>query len=1355
MPDSVPLTLPAMGESVAEGTISRWLKAVGDSVAEGESLVEVTTDKVDVEVPSPTAGRLESIVAHEGDTVVVGATLATIAPAANGAAAPPRGDKAAKENPAAEPAAPAKPAAPAADGADNPNVSPLARRAAVIRGVDLRAVTGTGPQSMVRSGDVKAGASAPAVATVAAAALPGETTVELRGPAAALVDYMEQSRDIPTATSFRTLPVTILDARRRELNLGLATAAKATKVSLTHLIGYAVARAATEMPAMCAHFARTEQGRPARVEGGVNLGLAVDTRRKDGSRFLVVPVIRDAGQLDFAAFRSDYERLIERARTNSLAAEELRGATITLTNPGGIGTGASVPRLMPGQGTIVAVGSLGYPPEWREAPEARPRELGVAKVMTMTSTYDHRVIQGAQSGEFLGRIEALLNGADGFYDAVFASLGVGVPAAEIARGTTAGPPPADSSAHLAVVEAGQPSRQLLGAMQAATSLIKAHRTHGHLGAHLDPLGTPPIGDPAMEPETYGLTQDLMEKLPADLLRVYVPGRTLAEVLPNLRRTYCGTIAYEIEHIASHEQRVWLREHIESGAYRLPFNADAKRRLLQRLTKVEAMERYLRRTFLGQKTFSAEGLESMVPMLEYLLSAIADDGIGEVIMGMAHRGRLSTIAHVVNRPYEAVLAAFERGEQRRAVGAISDAPTGDVKYHIGATGTYVTDTGKGITVRLLPNPSHLEAVDPVVEGWTRAAQSKRKAEVLHVDPMAAVPVLLHGDAAFAGQGVVAEVLNLQSLPGYATGGTVHLITNNPIGFTTEAADGRSTRYASDLAKGFDVPIVHVNADDIEACINAVRLAYDYRRTYHRDVVIDLIGYRRFGHNETDEPSYTQPQMYQKIKNHPPVRELFVRQLVAEGLISEAEAANDFETAYSAVAEAHKRVKATLAEPVEESEESTAAETESPRPSTRVPGPTLVLLNEQLSTVPDDFHLYPKLAKQLDRRSGSLEQGRIDWGTAESLAFASLVIEGRPIRLSGQDTQRGTFSQRHLVFHDDHTGAEWIPIQHLVGASATFEVYNSPLSEVACLGFEYGYSAADPDATVLWEAQYGDFVNNAQMVVDQFVSSALAKWGQRSRLVLLLPHGYEGNGPEHSSARLERFLQLSAHGNMRVAYTSTAAQYFHLLRDQALAPTPRPLVVMTPKSLLRLKESASTLDELAEGDFRPVIDDPAMSADGKHRKGVRTLLLCTGKIYYELELHPSRAEADDLAIARVELLNPLPIEEILALIRTYPSLEQIYWVQEEPSNMGAWLHLARPLGLRRPYDIRWDYIGRPRRASPSEGHAGSHHLEQERIVTTALSTSQTLAAKRADIANIARTREPDKLQASASPTKSGDA
>ncbi|MHB8717967.1 MAG: multifunctional oxoglutarate decarboxylase/oxoglutarate dehydrogenase thiamine pyrophosphate-binding subunit/dihydrolipoyllysine-residue succinyltransferase subunit [Candidatus Dormibacteria bacterium] len=1333
MPDSVPLTLPAMGESVAEGTISRWLKAVGESVAEGESVVEVTTDKVDIEVPSPAAGRLESIVAQEGDTVTVGATLATIAAGANGASspAPPAAVPAAKAGevtPGANGAssAPAPPAAPAAQlsvPGPTPQIpagaSPLARRAAYVRGADLSGVRGSGPGGALRAADVRTAAPAPPSAADPAAR--GGHVVELRGPAAALVGYMEQSREIPTATSFREIPVTVLDARRRELNLALKTSGKPLKVSYTHLIAHAIARAALLTPAMTAHFARTEAGTPARVDGPPHLGVAVDSRRKDGTRFLVVPVIRDAASLNFAGFHAEYERLIERARTNTLAADDLKGATITLTNPGGLGTVASVPRLMPGQGTIVAAGALGYPPEWRGVADSTLREIGIAKTMTLTSTYDHRVIQGAESGEFLGHVEALLGGDEGFYEDIFTSLGLGLPAAEVSPT----PAPLLPSAPPALTAAEPPSRELLAAMQAATSLVKAHRTHGHLGAHLDPLGTPPIGDPAMEPETYGLTPDLMEQIPADLLRVYVPGTTLADVLPNLRRTYCGTIAYEIEHIASHEQRVWLREHIESGAYRLPVTVEAKRRMLQRLTKVEAMEKYLRKTFIGQKTFSVEGVDSMIPMLEALLSLIADDGIGEVVMGMAHRGRLATIAHVVNRPYESILTAFERGEQRRAIEETDDAPTGDVKYHIGAVGTYITENDKSIAVRLLSNPSHLEAVDPVVEGWTRAEQSRRDSNVLRLDPTAAVPLLIHGDAAFAGQGVVAEVLNLQSLPGYATGGTVHIIANNQIGFTTEARDGRSTRYASDLAKGFDVPIIHVNADDIEACINAVRLAWDYRRTYERDVVIDLIGYRRFGHNETDEPAYTQPLMYEKIRSHPTARDIYLRQLVGEGVLGEADAAAEYEAAKKRVADAHKRVKATFAaEPKEESEESTAAETEVPRPPTRVASDVLVALNEQLITTPDTFHVLPKLAKQLERRRESLSAGTIDWGTAESLAFASLLLEGRAIRLSGQDTQRGTFSQRHLVFHDGVTGEEYAPIHHLVNATATFEVYNSPLSEVACLGFEYGYSAADPDTMVLWEAQYGDFVNNAQLIVDQFISSALAKWGQRSRLVLLLPHGYEGNGPEHSSARLERFLQLSAHGNMRVANTTTPAQYFHLLRDQALATTPRPLVVMTPKSLLRLKESLSSLADLAEGEFRAVLDDPLTSRDARARKKVRALLLCTGKLYYELALDSDRTRAEDVAIARVEMLSPLPIDDILALVREYPNLEQINWVQEEPANMGAWPFLARVVGLRRPYDIRWGYIGRSRRASPSEGYAGSHRLEQERIVHTALSTSHLL-------------------------------
>jgi len=1347
--DPVALTLPAMGESVSEGIISRWLKAVGDSVDEGEAVVEVTTDKVDVEVPAPASGKLAEIVAAEGDTVSVGATLALIAPgAADGAGNGAR----AQAPPAALPSAPLSgmpsppaltpspsegtPAPPATslpeDGTPDILVveaSPLARRAAARSGIDLHTVRGTGSGGIVTKRDVlevgiDGGPSHGATLRVS----DGEAAEAIRGPAAALVEHMERSREIPTATSFRTVAVDILDARRRQLNTALAAAGSPGKVSFTHLIGFAIARAAAASPAMTAHFARTQDGKPARVPGPAHLGLAVDTVRRDGSRSLVVPVIRDAAQRTFLEFRDEYERLIERARTNALSADELQGATLTLTNPGGIGTVASVPRLMQGQGAIIAVGAIGYPAEWHAVPESNIRDLGVGKVMTMTSTYDHRIIQGAESGEFLRRIEALLDGADGFYESVFASLGLSLPPLEATTAVAAPPPappthPAIAAPSPSTLEQGTPPRTvpdrvLLGAMQAATSLVKAHRTHGHLGAHLDPLGAPPIGDPAMDPTTYGLTPELMAQIPADLLRVYVPGRTLAEVLPNLRATYCGTIAFEIEHISSHEQRVWLREHIESGAYRPRLTAEDRLRLLERLTKVDAMERYQRATFLGQKTFSIEGLDALVPMLESLLTMVADDGIGEVVLGMSHRGRLAIVAHVANHPYESILNAFELASARRAISKF--ASTGDVKYHMGATGTYLTETGKVILVRLLPNPSHLDAIDPVVEGWCRAAQTQRRATTLHLDPMAALPVLVHGDAAFAGQGIVQEVLNLQSLPGYTTGGTVHFIADNQVGFTTDPQEGRSTRYASDLAKGFDIPIVHVNADDVEACLAAITFAYDYRRAYRRDVMVHLIGYRRFGHNEADEPSYTQPLMYLKIRQHPTVRELFASQLIADGLIRPEDVEQLAKAAYGRVADAHKRVKEHLAAELDDlTHEQVAEEPDDPLRRTAVTARQLTALNDQLLTFPKRFTPNAKLIRQMERRRASLAEGAIDWGIAESLAFASLITEGHPIRLTGQDTVRGTFSHRHLAFHDERNGEVFIPMQHLTDAQATFEVLNSPLSEVGCLGFEYGYSAADPETLVIWEAQYGDFFNNAEMIVDQFISSSRAKWGQHSRLTMLLPHGYEGSGPEHSSARIERFLQLCANDNMRLANCSTPAQYFHLLRSQGLLNDPRPLVVFTPKSLLRLKESTSTLVDLSTGMFQGVIDDPTAA---NRREEVRSLLLCTGRMYYELSLASQRAEANDVAIARLELLYPLPIERILEMVAAYPNLERLYWVQEEPQNMGAWGSLERAIGLSRPSHVQWDYIGRPRRASPSEGYAGSHQLEQERIVSEAFATSQ---------------------------------
>jgi 2-oxoglutarate dehydrogenase E1 component len=1328
--EAVEVTLPQMGESVTEGTVARWAKQAGDTVAAGETIVEVTTDKVDVEVPAPVAGRLASIRAEEGATVEVGAVLAVIeagaasvaqASGARGGPAPSEGKASAAPERGADGSPEPTREAPTAPSNGPVAASPLARRDAALNGVDLATVPGTGPGGLVRKEDVAAAAAQPKPKAEATAAQPAGAEAQLlKGPAAALAAAMEQSREIPTATSFRTIAVDVLEARRRELNAAIKAAGRPEKVSFTHLIGYAIARATDDVPNMTAHFQRDQDGKPHKLNPGAHLGLAVDTTRKDGSRFLVVPVIKDAATRDFAGFRDEYERLVAKARTNSLTADELRGASITLTNPGGIGTVASVPRLMPGNGTIVATGSIDWPPGMASIGEARLRDLGVSKVMTMTSTYDHRVIQGAESGEFLRRLEQLLRGEDGFYGEVFRSLGLPAPAAEPAV------PKLTDQAAIEVRTGQAASHDMLAAVAAGMSLVKAHRTHGHLGAHLDPLGiAQPTGDPAMEPSTVGLTPALMQAVPADVLRVYVPGITLADVLPRLRETYCSTIAYEIEHISSHEQRVWLREHIESSKHKVQLSPERRLQLLERLTKVDAMERYLRRSFLGHKTFSIEGLDAMVPMLEELLNMVSDDGIDETVLGMAHRGRLAVTAHVVNRPYEAVLVAFEQGDQKRPVGLEASDPTGDVKYHLGAQGTYITEAGKAVAVRLLPNPSHLEVVDPVVEGWTRADQTRRHSAQLHVDPKAAIPVLIHGDAAFPGQGVVAEVLNMQALQGYSTGGTVHLIANNQIGFTTDPGEARSTRYASDLAKGFDVPVIHVNADDVEACIHAMRLAYDYRRTYHRDVVIDLVGYRRFGHNEADEPTYTQPMMYKAIKDHPPVRELFAQQLVHEGLITQEKADALAEEALQRIATAHKKVKDSLAAaPSSDPADHSTADVRDMDAPTGVPADTLVTLNEQLLTLPEGFHTNAKLVRQMERRRELVKDGQIDWAAAESLAFASLLLQGHPIRLTGQDTERGTFSQRHLTFHDVETGAVNTPMQHLVGASATFELHNSPLSEGAALGFEYGYSAAAPDTLVLWEAQFGDFVNNAQVVVDQFIASGQAKWGQQSRLTLLLPHGYEGAGPEHSSARLERFLQLSSGGSIRVANPSTAAQYFHLLRQQALAPKPRPLVVMTPKWLLRVHESSSTLDDLVNGRFQRVVDDPSVGRS--RRKEITTLLLCSGKIYHELAMHPLRKDAGALAIGRIELLDPFPIDEVMQLIKSYPRLQQIFWVQEEPVNMGAWYHLARRIGKRRPYDIRWDYIGRPRRASPSEGFSGAHQIEQERIITTALRSPEHVPA-----------------------------
>jgi 2-oxoglutarate decarboxylase len=1100
-----------------------------------------------------------------------------------------------------------------------------------------------------------------------------------------------------------------MDTRRKQLK------AADQKVSFTHLIAYAISQAAQhDMPVMTHHFDAGD-GKPQRVDDGqVNLGIAVDVEKKDGTRTLMVPVIRDAGRKNFAGFKAAFDELIEKARTNTLTADDLTGANISLTNPGGIGTIASVPRLMVGQGTIVATGSIAYPPGLQNIGDM----IGAEKVMTMTSTYDHRVIQGAESGRFLQVVEAYLQGDNGFYDGVFASLG-----AEL------GPPPAPPApAAPAAREAPAPApqrdgvvdEQMLQAVQAATSLLKAHRTHGHLAARLDPLGTEPEGDPALEPTTVGLTPEIMGRIPAKILRMYVPGATLADALPHLRETYCGTIAYEIEHIASHRQRMWLREKIEGSEFRKPLTNDEHQALLQRLVEVDALERFMHKAYLGQKQFSIEGLDMTVPMLDEIIQLAAAHGAREVVVGMAHRGRLNVLAHNLGRPYETIFAEFEGASTLEAVTSIPQGGTGDVKYHHGAQGTYQLPNGDAILVNLESNPSHLEFVHPVVVGATRAAQTGRQGPHAQRDTNAAVPIVLHGDGAMPGQGVVAESLNLQALDGYKVGGTIHLVQNNQVGFTTDPEDARSTRWASDIAKGYDTPIIHVNADDVAACVAAVRLAFAFREEFGHDVVIDLIGYRRFGHNEADEPAYTQPEMYAKIKAKKRVSELWAERLVEDGVLTQEQVEQQRQDVWDELTRLHQDLKAQIkaAEDAGTVEQATGEyqldRSPSPEVQTAVSPERLRSLNDELLRVPDGFTVHPKLVKQLERRRQAVgADGGIDWAHAEVLAFGSLLTEGVPIRLTGQDVERGTFSQRHMVLHDAKTGQSMCPIQSLPGALAPFELHNSPLSEIACLGFEYGYSAEAPETLVLWEAQFGDFGNSAQVIIDQFIVSGLAKWGQTTRLTMLLPHGYEGSGPEHSSGRLERFLQLAAEGNIRVANLTTPAQYFHLLRRQARIAKQRPLIIMTPKSLLRLPQATNRLEHLSETRFFPVLGEPRVDP-----AKVSRLVLCTGKIYYDLVGHPSRQDNEAVAIGRVELLYPFPEAQILELVESYPNLREVVWVQEEPRNMGARAHMSPRLMQILPEHLKFGYIGRPERASPGEGYPAAHTGEQNRILRTAL-------------------------------------
>lgn len=1312
--DLVDIVTPSAGDSVTEATLLEWLVEEGETVSEGQDIVVVSTDKVDMELPSPAGGVLEKRLFADGDTIhpqeVIGHVRAgSAAPAAadtGGSGSSTDGASAAGTSGTATTAVP-----------DDAKITPVAARAATVEGIDVAAVRGTGPNGRITKDDVldaakNGGRSAAEV-----------TRTPIRGGATQLVRGMEESLQVPTATSFRTLTITVLDGRRKQLK------AAGQKVSFTHLIGYAIARAATEeMPVMAYTYEKDGDQSIVVDHGQVNLGIAVDVERR-GKRTLMVPVIKDAGRLGFQGFLDAFNDLIARARDNKLTADDLQGANVQLTNPGGIGTVASVPRLMSGNGTIVATGSIAYPVGLGEIGDV----LGAEKVMTMTSTYDHRIIQGAQSGQFLKTVEEYLQGDHEFYEQLFADLG-----AELGPAITK-PTPKLAAAPAAALPAagGTPSIELLQAVQAATSLVRAIRSHGHLLAKLDPLNTPPSVSPeevareiGTDLEKLGLSSDLLEKIPASIMRTYVGGgHTLADVLPLLQDTYCGTTAYEVEHISDNDQRIWLREKIESGEFRQELSPDSKKGLLERLIQVDAFERFMQKAYLGQKRFSIEGLDITVPVIDELIQlAGARAGAQEVIIGMAHRGRLNVLAHNLGRPYDAIFTEFEGGSVIAAAKTVTQdlqGGTGDVKYHHGASGRYELADGKSIGVVLESNPSHLEFVNPVVLGAVRAAQTDRGQASGPRDGDIALPIVIHGDAAFPGQGVVAESLNLQDLEGYNVNGAVHLICNNQVGFTTDPHDSRSTRWASDLAKGFDLPIIHVNADDVEGCINAARLAFAYRQEFGQDVLIDLIGYRRYGHNESDEPAYTQPLMAETIKKHPRVSELYAQRLIDEHVMGRETIDARRNHINAELSELHQGVKRKVKEWQEAGGTIDTSATgtylmdrsRSEEPDTKVDAQTLIGINESLLTVPDDFHWNTKLHKQLEKRREAMgPNGGIEWAHAEALAYSSLVTEGVPVRLTGQDAERGTFSQRHLVLHDAKDGHTYAPIQHLPGATAPMELHNSPLSEVACLGFEYGYSQEAPEALVLWEAQFGDFMNGAQVIVDQFIVSGLAKWGQTSRLTMLLPHGYEGAGPEHSSARIERFLQLAAEGNIRVANVTTPAQYFHLLRRQALIEKPRPLVVFTPKSLLRLPQARNRIAHLAETRFFPVLGEPNIDASA-----VTRLILCTGKIFYDLRQHEMRVDNPQVAIGRIEMLYPFPEEGLRDLIGAYPNLREVVWVQEEPRNMGARAFMSPRLQQILPDHLAFGYVGRPDRASPSEGYPAAHTIEQNRIVKTALDVS----------------------------------
>jgi 2-oxoglutarate decarboxylase len=1190
--------------------------------------------------------------------------------------------------PGARPAAPSTPGAPAAPAAPAPPPATERPPASGRPPAAERPATAERPAA-------RPGAAAPGRAPAVPA---GAQETRLRGVAARTAGNMEASLAVPTATSVRTVPAKLLTDNRIVINNHLKRG-RGGKVSFTHLIGFAIVRALRDMPEMNASYAEVD-GKPVLVTPEhFNLGLAIDLQRPDGQRQLVVPSIKAAETLDFRQFWAAYEEIVRRARTGKLTLEDYQGTTLTLTNPGTIGTVHSVPRLMPGQGCIIGVGAMEYPAEYAGASPETLARLAVSKVITLTSTYDHRIIQGAQSGEFLRRIHRLLLGDERFYDEIFEALRI--PYEPVRWVPDISATHEDDVAKIARVH----------------ELIHAYRVRGHLMADTDPLEYKQRRHPDLDILQHGLTLWDLEREFATGGFGGRPTMKLREILGVLRNSYCRTVGIEYMHIQDPEERAWIQERVER-----PFekpDREEQLHILGRLNVAEAFETFLQTKFVGQKRFSLEGGESLIPLLDSVITAAAQENLDEVVVGMAHRGRLNVLANIVGKSYEQIFGEFEGNlDPRSAQGS------GDVKYHLGAEGTFVAADGAKIRASLVANPSHLEAVNPVLEGVVRAKQ-----DILDVGEagFTVLPVLVHGDAAFAGQGVVAETLNLSQLRGYRTGGSLHIVVNNQVGFTTAPEYSRSSVYATDVARMIQAPIFHVNGDDPEQCARVARLAFDYRQQFKKDVVIDLVCYRRRGHNEADNPSFTQPLMYDLIDAKRSVRKLYTEALIGRGdiTVDEAEQAlrdyqGQLERAFTETREAGRRHTAPATQartdpgtaPGPEGEVKPEAEDRFPIDHGAVPTAiseeTVKRVVETQINRPEGFTVHPRLAPMLERRAKMVEEDAIDWALGETLAFGSLLIDGRPVRLVGQDSRRGTFGQRHAVVVDRVTGEEYTPLKQLGRGTSKFYAHDSLLSEFAAVGFEYGYSLVRPDALVCWEAQFGDFANGAQSIMDEFLSSGEQKWGQQSAVALLLPHGYEGQGPDHSSARIERYLQLCAQDNMTVAYPTTPANYFHLLRWQALSARRKPLIVFTPKSMLRLKTAASPTAEFTSGSFRPIITDPVDPT------AVRRVVLTSGKIYYDLAAARDQAKDRTTALIRIERLYPLPADEIRAELDRYAADAEVIWAQEEPANMGPWpfmaLKLAPHLGGRSP--VR---VSRPVSSSPAVGSGKQHEAEQRQLIT----------------------------------------